>query len=63
MFKKDFFDSLIRKETKESDPDSLDLDKDKDISEVPASGIIGSVLGMFQKKEDLSHLKVIIYFI
>ena len=50
MFKKDFFDSLIRKETKETDMDSQDLDKDNSVP--PVSGIIGRALGMFQKKDN-----------
>jgi hypothetical protein len=60
VFKKDFFDNLIKNENRKAmnDIETHIEDKEKDDKPAPPGGIISRVFSMFHKKEDVSIHKV-----
>jgi hypothetical protein len=61
VFKKDFFDTLIKNHNKQNHDVESQIDESKDLDPnlVPEKSIFMKILGMFQKVEDLSAAKVI----
>jgi hypothetical protein len=59
VFKKDFFDNLIRNENKRVNDSEVHLeDKERDEKPAPVEGIVAKVMAMFVKKVDISVHKV-----
>lgn len=58
VFKKDFFDNLIKNENRKAMQDIETHNEEKDNKPAPPGGIISRVFSMFQKTEDTSIHKV-----